>query len=127
MASSKTLAMKVVELALAVIIYWLHYETYEAEQLLHQFIIMTAFAGFLIVVIGSLIAYLTGGSNAKHSDFFYCIAGGILYIVAGALSIHHFRKWRFSSSTTNLGLAKGAMAIIQGFVFFADIFFVYSG
>ncbi|KAK9500794.1 hypothetical protein O3M35_001990 [Rhynocoris fuscipes] len=125
MGFNLTTLLKIAELVMAVVIYWMHYNTYEADNYVHVFVIMTTFAGFLIVLIGSVLGHLTGNGNNRTLDIFYSVAGAALYIASGALTIQHFNGWRFDSSTTNLGLTKGSLAIIQGAIFIVDGFFSF--
>uniref|UniRef100_A0A023F8Q0 Putative members of chemokine-like factor super family n=1 Tax=Triatoma infestans TaxID=30076 RepID=A0A023F8Q0_TRIIF len=125
MGFNLTTLFKIAELVMAIIIYWMHYNTYEADNYVHVFVIMTTFAGFLIVLIGNVLGHITGNANNRTLDIFYCVAGAALYIASGSLTIQHFNGWRFDSSKTNLGLTKGSLAIIQGAIFIVDGFFSF--
>jgi len=125
MAFNKLTLIKLVELVLAIIIFCLHYNTYEANSISHLYLITTTFSGFLIVFVGTFISLVTGHGLHKTIDMFYCLVGAILYIVAGSLCINHFQGWTFSSSTTNMGLTKGSLAIVQGVICLVDGFFTF--
>jgi uncharacterized membrane protein HdeD (DUF308 family) len=59
-------------------------------------------------------------------DIFYSLVGCALYIAAGAFVIQYF-DGRSKSETRDIGLAKGAMAIINGVVFLIDSLLSFRG
>lgn len=118
--------IKLIELGLAVAIYWLHYNTFEESEHIKMFVVSTTFLGFLVVVVGTFLGLITGNPVNKTVDMYFCVAGAILYIASGSLSIQHFQGWTFRSSVSNMGLTKGSLAIIQGAVFLVDGFFTFK-
>lgn len=118
--------IKLVELGLAIAIFWLHYNTFEEQSHVRLFVTSTTFAGFLVVVIGTFLGLITGAPVNKTVDMYFCVAGAVLYIASGSLAIQHFQGWTFRSSVSNMGLTKGSLAIIQGVIFIIDGFFTFK-
>jgi hypothetical protein len=54
------------------------------------------------------------------------LVGCALYIAAGAFAIHYFNKYG-KSEIRDIGLSKGAMAIIAGVVFLIDSALTFRG
>nr|BAN21170.1 unkown protein [Riptortus pedestris] len=117
--------IKLVELCLAIAIFWLHYNTFESEHV-KLFVESTTFMGFLVVVVGTFLGLITGSPVNKTVDMYFCVAGAVLYIASGSLTIQHFQGWTFRSSVSNMGLTKGSLAIIQGVIFLIDGFFTFK-
>uniref|UniRef100_A0A0A9WRZ2 Phospho-N-acetylmuramoyl-pentapeptide-transferase n=1 Tax=Lygus hesperus TaxID=30085 RepID=A0A0A9WRZ2_LYGHE len=126
MAFSRLSIIKLVEAILAAVILYMHYETYEANGQSELFLITTTFGGFLIITVGTFLGHISGNGLNRIVDMYFCVLGACLYIAAGSMSINHFQGWKFSSSTSNMGLTKGSLGIIQGAILLVDAFFVYK-
>lgn len=62
---------------------------------------------------------------SKKIDTFYCIAGSILFIICGAMIIQEWDSASYKTATQRVVLAKGSLAIVNGFLFMLDVFFAY--
>jgi hypothetical protein len=60
-------------------------------------------------------------------DIFYSLVGCALFIAAGSFIIQDFDRYYGSKETRNIGLSKGAMAIINGVVFLIDSVLSFRG
>ncbi|KAL1130717.1 hypothetical protein AAG570_011958 [Ranatra chinensis] len=103
----------------------MHHSTFEAKDTTQLFIVTATYGGFVVVTVGTFLGLVTNNPVNKTVDVFYCVVGAVLYITAGALSIQHFQGWKYNSSTSNLGLTKASLSIVQGALFLVDAFFVY--
>lgn len=126
MAINRLTIVKIAELVLGIAILCIHFNTLEEPGTFNMIIVTGTYAGFLIVIIGSFIGFLTGNSINKTIDLFFCVVGAVLYIFAGILTYKHFHGWTFNTSHANVGLTKSGLAIIQGIVFIVDAFFTFK-
>lgn len=126
MAVSRLTIVKIAELILGIAILCIHYNTLEEPGTFSQVIVTGTYAGFVVIIIGSFIGFLTGNSINKTVDLFFCVVGAVLYILAGIFTYQHFHGWKFNTSHANLGLTKSGLAIIQGIVFIVDAFFTFK-
>lgn len=61
----------------------------------------------------------------RRIDIFFCLVGCALFVASGAFSIQYFDGK--SGDYRSKGLAKAAMAIINGAVFLLDSLFTWRG
>jgi len=80
------------------------------------------FAAYIIVLGGILISYVLGEAPAIRLEFVYAVVGAILFIIAGAYSIH----WHKSSNhqAHGEGIALGVLAILAAIALIVDAFFL---
>lgn len=62
---------------------------------------------------------------SKKIDTFYCITGSILFIICGAMIIQELDSFSYKTASQRVVLAKGSLAIVNGFLFMLDVFFTY--
>ncbi|XP_069691333.1 uncharacterized protein [Periplaneta americana] len=128
MAMSRVHMLKFVELALTVICVALHYHSNEGRSFeFYEFMITcAAFGGYLVILIGVLVGIFTSTPINKRIDIFYSLVGCALFIAAGSFVIEHYDHYP-KGKTRDTGLSKGAMAIINGVVFFVDALLSFRG
>lgn len=59
-------------------------------------------------------------------DIYFCLLGCALFIASGSLAVEHFQNLG-KGQLRDYGLAKAALAIINGIIFLVDAVFVYRG
>uniref|UniRef100_A0A1B6L227 DUF7775 domain-containing protein n=1 Tax=Graphocephala atropunctata TaxID=36148 RepID=A0A1B6L227_9HEMI len=126
MAISRLTIVKFVELALAIAILVIHYQTIEEPVPFNSLVATGTYAGFAIIVVGTFLGFMTGNSINKSVDLFFCVAGAILYILSAWFTYNHFSGWKFNTGHANLGITKSVLALIQGIVFIVDGFFTFK-
>ncbi|EEB11163.1 conserved hypothetical protein [Pediculus humanus corporis] len=98
----------------------LHYHSFEANDKYGLIVSTGTFCGFLIILIGVYAGYLFSMPISKRIDAFYSICGCALFVASGALSIDHFQHKKYDKELSDIGLAKGSLAVINGLVFLVD-------
>lgn len=126
MAVNRLTIVKIAELVLGIAILCIHYNTFEERAPFNQLIVTATYAGFLIIIIGSFIGFLTGNTINKTVDLFFCVVGAVLYIISAIFSYQQFQGWAYNTSHANVGLTKAGLALIQGIVFVVDAFFTFK-
>ncbi|XP_023711236.1 uncharacterized protein LOC111866485 isoform X1 [Cryptotermes secundus] len=128
MAISRVHFLKFLELALAIICLALHYHSQTGSSSFHELMIISAaFGGYIVILVGILTGIFTGQPINKRIDIFYSLVGCALFIAAGSFVIQYFDGYYGSKETRNIGLSKGAMAIITGVVFLVDSVLSFRG
>lgn len=128
MAVTRLTFFKLAEVILAVILFFLHYQTFEDRNgIFRLFWLATTYGGFAIIIIGVFLGHILGTPVHKNIGLFYLIVGVILYFVSGYYSYEEFHGWAFNTSHANLGLTKAVLSVIQGVIFLADGFFTFNG
>jgi hypothetical protein len=73
-----------------------------------------------------LVAVIFVSTLFCFQDIFYSMVGCALFIAAGAFVIQYFDQYG-KSDLRDIGLSKGAMAIINGVVFLVDSLLSFRG
>jgi hypothetical protein len=119
--------IKFIELALAITCMALHYHSQVGRTTFHELMIISAaFGGYIVILVGILTGIFTGQPVNIRIDIFYSLVGCALFIAAGAFVIQYFDGF-VKSDTRDIGLAKGAVAIINGVVFLVDSILSFRG
>ncbi|CAH0773932.1 unnamed protein product [Bemisia tabaci] len=126
MPITRITGVKFIELILTIIIFFLHYKSFESNDTHSLFLSTATFAGYFIIMLGSFVGYLTGNPINKKIDLFFVVLGAILYLASGFYSIQHFSGWAYNKDQANLGLTKGWLAVVNGIIFIVDAVFVYQ-
>ncbi|KAK6642841.1 hypothetical protein RUM43_004343 [Polyplax serrata] len=100
----------------------LHFHSFESGDKYGLFVSTGTFCGFLIILIGVYAGYLFSMPISRRIDAFYSVCGCILFIASGALAIDHFQHKKYDKELSDIGLAKGSLAIINGLAFLIDAF-----
>ncbi|CAH0773933.1 unnamed protein product [Bemisia tabaci] len=128
MPITRITGVKFIELILTIIIFFLHYKSFESNDTHSLFLSTATFAGYFIIMLGSFVGYLTGNPINKKIDLFFVVVGAILFLLCGYFAIDHFSHGlRLDSKSTNLGLTKGWLAVLNGVFFVIDAVFTYRG
>lgn len=72
------------------------------------------------------IGHLMSTPISRRIDIFFCLVGCAMFVASGAFTIQYFENMR-SGETRNTGLAKAAMAIINGALFLLDSLLTWRG
>lgn len=126
MAISRLSIIKFLELALTCICVGLHHKTFNANDIHEQMIITGCFVGYIIILIGGFAGHLMSTPISRRIDIFFCLVGCAMFVASGAFTIQYFENMR-SGETRNTGLAKAAMAIINGALFLLDSLLTWRG
>lgn len=118
--------IKFFELILVCILIGLHFYSLDTLDLNLALTTMGIFGGYLIILVGLFAGSFMGTPVNRRVDLFYSLIGCALFIIAGALTIHHFDRFS-SSSFRSTGLAKGSLSVIEGALFLADAFLTFRG
>ncbi|KAL4120534.1 hypothetical protein QTP88_013206 [Uroleucon formosanum] len=127
MAITKITVIKFLELALTIIIFVLHYNSFPGGDVTSIMITTGTYVGYVIILIGIFIGLFTGTPISSRLDMFFVLIGAALFIVSGAMSYNYFNGFQFKSSYVNIGLSKAWFSIFNGVVFVVDAAFTYRG
>ncbi|KAJ1527990.1 hypothetical protein ONE63_007918 [Megalurothrips usitatus] len=125
MAISRFALVKFLEFALAAACLGLHYHSFVDKQT-SLMLASATFGGYLIITAGVFAGLLVGTPINRRIDIYFCLLGCALFIASGSLAIEFFQN-QGKSELRNYGLAKAALAIINGIIFLVDAVFVYRG
>jgi len=121
-APSRLSLIKLFELLITICCVALHYHSFFADATHSQMVITGTFCGYLVLLVGVFAGFIFAMPISKRIDIFYSIAGAALFIASGALTIQYFQD-RAKGELRDIGLSKGALAIINGVLFVIDAFF----
>ncbi|XP_018563589.1 protein snakeskin-like [Anoplophora glabripennis] len=125
MAISRLSIIKFLELLIAVCCIGLHYKSrtndFNADSLS-----VTAFGGYIIILIGGFAGYIMSTPINKRIDIFFSLVGCAIFVAAGALNIHIFQDYG-KSEWKDYGLAKASLSIINGALFLLDSLLTWRG
>lgn len=125
MAISRFALIKFLEFVLAAVCVGLHYHSFVDTQTALMLASAT-FGGYLIITCGVLSGHVLGTPVNRRIDIYFCLLGCMLFIASGSLEVQYFQNMG-KSTTRDYGLAKAAVAIINGIFFLVDAVFVYRG
>ena len=125
MAISRFALIKFLEFALAAVCLGLHYHSFQDTQTALMLASAT-YGGYLIITCGVFAGHLAGTPINRRIDIYFCLLGCALFIASGSLEVQWFQD-KGKSSIRDYGLAKAALAIINGIFFLVDAVFVYRG
>ncbi|GLV34571.1 uncharacterized protein CBL_09052 [Carabus blaptoides fortunei] len=126
MAISRLSIIKFLELVLTLICLGLHYKTFHANDIHEMMIITGCFVGYVIILLGGFAGHLMSTPINRRIDIFFCLVGCAMFIASGAFSIQYYDRMS-SGEVRNTGLAKAAMAIINGALFLLDSLLTWRG
>ncbi|XP_014252004.1 uncharacterized protein LOC106668092 [Cimex lectularius] len=123
--NKKTTIVKIVALILASVCYGLLIGFHASIQTPYERLLICAvFAGFLVLYIALVIGVFTGREVDKDLNSVWALYGFAAYIGAGVLCIIMYSD---NSSTEGfLGVATGAVSIVQGLVVGLDAWFLQN-
>ncbi|XP_050538779.1 uncharacterized protein LOC126904099 [Daktulosphaira vitifoliae] len=128
MAITKITMIKFVEIALTIIIFALHYNSFPSTaDISHSMITTGTYVGYVIVLLGIFIGLFTGTPISARLDMFYVLIGAALYITAGVMSYNYFSGSLVKGSYHNTGMTKAWLSILNGIIFVVDAAFTYRG
>ncbi|XP_050431959.1 uncharacterized protein LOC126840338 [Adelges cooleyi] len=127
MAITKITMIKFLEVALVVIIFALHYNSFPGGDVTSIMITTGTYVGYVIILAGIFIGLFTGTPISARLDMFYVLIGAALYIAAGVMSYNYFNNQLVKTSYVNTGMTKAWLSILNGVVFVVDAAFTYRG
>ncbi|VVC34480.1 Hypothetical protein CINCED_3A007181 [Cinara cedri] len=127
MAITKITMIKFLELALTIIIFVLHYNSFPGGNVSTVMITTGTYVGYVIILAGIFIGLFTGTPISSKLDMFYVLIGAALYISSGVMSYTYYDGFTLKSSYVTTGMTKAWLSILNGVVFVVDAAFTYRG
>lgn len=127
MAITKITMIKFLEIALTIIIFVLHYNSFPGGDTTSVMITTGTYVGYVIILAGIFIGLFTGTPISARLDMFYVLIGAALFIASGVMSYNYYSGYALKSSYVNTGLTKAWLSILNGIVFVVDAAFTYRG
>ncbi|XP_049851098.1 uncharacterized protein LOC126325053 [Schistocerca gregaria] len=120
LVSKLRIGLKLFELALACACIGTFTET-QLHTVLDVYILeITTYSGYVIIMSGFLIGYMTGERIPPKMDLLLTAVGGVLFVVSGSLRVHGTTFKPDYYKPESLSNTCGALAIVNGFFFAAD-------
>ncbi|XP_014207973.1 uncharacterized protein LOC106639054 [Copidosoma floridanum] len=116
-ALTKLTIIKLIELILVIVLLVLHYDTVNGTSY-EELLSMTAFGGYLIILIGIFAGATTGTPVNRRIDLYFTLVGCVLFIVTGIMIFNNQRVKH---------MVRGILAVIEGVLFLVDAVFTFRG
>lgn len=120
MAVSRLSIVKFLELALSIACVGLHYKSMGETDEMTRLLVAGTFVGYTIILVG----YLLGEAVSKKLDLFFSLLGCAMFIASGVLILQEWESG-FKTDRRRMAISKGALAIINGVLFFFDAIFTF--
>ncbi|KAI5698287.1 hypothetical protein M8J76_010135 [Diaphorina citri] len=127
MALTRNTIIKIIELVLTIICFFLHYQTFEANDYHGLFITTGTYFAYIIILVGVFIGAFSGNPVNKSIDMWFCLIGAILFLASAVFSYSHFSGWTFRNSTANQGLVKAWLSAANAVLLLVDGVFTFRG
>lgn len=124
MAVSRLSIVKFLELALTISCVALHYKSLGESDEVTILLVAGTFVGYTIILIGLFAGHLLGNPINKKIDLFFSLLGCAMFIASGVLVLQAWESG-FKTDRRRMAISKGALAIINGAVFFVDSIFTF--
>lgn len=124
MAVSRLSIVKFLELALTLSCVGLHYKSMGESDEMTRLLVAGTFVGYTIILIGLFAGYLLGEPISKKIDLFFSLLGCAMFIASGVLILQEWESG-FKTDRRRLAISKGALAVINGVLFFFDSVFTF--
>lgn len=124
MAVSRLSIVKFLELALTLSCVGLHYKSMGETDEMTRLLVAGTFVGYTIILVGLFAGYLLGEPISKKIDLFFSLLGCAMFIASGVLILQEWESG-FKTDRRRLAISKGALAVINGVLFFFDSVFTF--
>lgn len=124
MAVSRLSIVKFLELALTLSCVGLHYKSMGESDEMTRLLVAGTFVGYTIILVGLFAGYLLGEPISKKIDLFFSLLGCAMFIASGVLILQEWESG-FKNDRRRLAISKGALAVINGVLFFFDSVFTF--
>lgn len=124
MALSRLSIVKFLELALTISCVGLHYKSMGESDEMTRLLVAGTFVGFTIILVALFAGHLLGEAVSKKLDVFFSLIGCAMFIASGVLILQEWESG-FKTDRRRLAISKGALAIINGVMFFFDAVFTF--
>lgn len=124
MAVSRLSIVKFLELALSIACVGLHYKSMGETDEMTRLLVAGTFVGYTIILVGLFAGYLLGEAVSKKLDLFFSLLGCAMFIASGVLILQEWESG-FKTDRRRMAISKGALAIINGVLFFFDAIFTF--
>uniref|UniRef100_C6ZQY5 Secreted protein member of chemokine-like factor super family n=1 Tax=Ochlerotatus triseriatus TaxID=7162 RepID=C6ZQY5_OCHTR len=124
MAVSRLSIVKFLELALTISCVALHYKSMGEADEMTRLLVAGTFVGYTIILVGLFAGYLLGEPISKKIDLFFSLLGCAMFIASGVLILQEWESG-FKTDRRKMAISKGALAVINGVLFFFDSVFTF--
>ncbi|XP_045475864.1 uncharacterized protein LOC123681670 [Harmonia axyridis] len=111
--------VKSIQLTLTLLCLSLHTQS-RTYNFFTEIVSITAFAGFLIIIVGYFIA----GAAPSRLEIFYAIVGFAFFAAAAYLNFHKFYK-AFDSDEKTFGFIKSGLSLLNAVAFLLEAVLVW--